>query len=104
MQDIPADNNEADTESVDSHPAGVSKYGVFNMSGNVWEWVNDWFDAYPGGNPGASSNFGTSFKVIRGGSWRATELDIPTFTRSAQAPDNSGINSIGVRCAMDATP
>jgi formylglycine-generating enzyme required for sulfatase activity len=28
---------------VNSLPEGKSVYGVFNMSGNVWEWINDWF-------------------------------------------------------------
>ena len=56
-----------------THPAGQKQsngLGLYDMSGNVWEWVSDWYGAYPSGRqqdpPGPS---GGSRRVCRGGSW-----------------------------------
>lgn len=41
-------------------------------SGIVWEWCHDWFDAYPGGP--SNREFGTTYKVLRGGSLNSSAL------------------------------
>jgi len=59
-----------------THPVGQKKpngLGIYDMSGNVWEWVSDWYDGdyyknSPKNNP-TGPNSGT-FRVLRGGSWR----------------------------------
>ena len=58
-----------------THPVGKKKpnpYGLYDMHGNVWEWVQDaWHDNY-GGAPTGGSAWGSgdgSDRVIRGGSW-----------------------------------
>ncbi|MDY6877878.1 MAG: formylglycine-generating enzyme family protein [Chloroflexota bacterium] len=61
-----------DTTPVGSYPSGASPYGVLDMAGNVWEWVNDWYqsDYYavsPYSNPPGPDS-GT-FKILRGGGW-----------------------------------
>ena len=69
---------------VGSLPAGVSPYGVHDMSGNAREWVQDWYakDYYrvaPDRNPkGPETGL---LKVIRGGSWHSFESDIRTAAR-----------------------
>jgi formylglycine-generating enzyme required for sulfatase activity len=61
-----------DTSAVGSYPAGASPYGALDMAGNVWEWVNDWYDSSyysvspPNNPPGPATG---SFRVLRGGSW-----------------------------------
>jgi formylglycine-generating enzyme required for sulfatase activity len=62
----------ADTAPVGSYPSGASPYGVMDMTGNVWEWVNDWYgeDYYsqsPSANPQGPETGET--RVLRGGSW-----------------------------------
>ncbi len=71
------------TSPVCSFPAGNSPYGLCDMSGNVWEWVQDWYgqeyySSSPSSNPtGPSSG---KLRVRRGGSWR---FDFPVLFRSS---------------------
>ena len=53
---------------VGSYPQGVSPHGVYDMAGNVWEWVDSWYEAYPGSTY-TTPEFGKKFRVTRGGSW-----------------------------------
>ena len=110
------------TVSVDSHPEGKSYYGVYNMAGNVFEWVQDWYDSdyYKTGkeirNPKGPQNkifFGfaktsenpastLTKKVIRGGSWFAPAQSITTTHRFWNDPINNSYGvGLGFRCARD---
>ena len=71
------------TMPVGSRPAGASPYGALDMSGNVWEWVADWYapNTYRSAryrNPSGPSN--GSVRVFRGGSWLG---DGPRLLRSS---------------------
>jgi formylglycine-generating enzyme required for sulfatase activity len=64
-----------DNKSNQTFPVGKkqpNELGIYDMTGNVWEWCNDWYDAdyyakSPSTNPQGSKS--GLFKVIRGGSW-----------------------------------
>jgi formylglycine-generating enzyme required for sulfatase activity len=54
----------AEQSEVGIHPSGASPYGALDMAGNVAEWTNDLYDIYPGGDPGAGSDFGKAYQVV----------------------------------------
>ena len=109
------------TSPVDAHPKGVSYYGAYNMAGNVFEWVQDWYssDYYkldetrnPKGpqsketksikNISKKSNVLFEKKVIRGGSWFAPAQSITTTHRFWNNPINNSYGvGLGFRCARD---
>jgi formylglycine-generating enzyme required for sulfatase activity len=92
-----------DTTEVGSYPTGISPYGALDMAGNVWEWVNDWYNVYPGGDASVSSDFGQTFRVARGGSWYYDEGDLHSAYRYANLPSDSSYN-LGFRCVRDPLP
>jgi len=81
-----------------------SPFGVFDMGGNVSEWVNDWYQAYPSSSYN-SDRFGQLVKVIRGGGAGIGHYALSYFFRSARRgfADPSSISTdVGFRCAADA--
>ena len=90
---------------VGSYVNGRSPYGLYDMAGNVMEWVSDWYRPYPG-NKFSSKDYGEKYKVVRGGGWGGVgHYAISHFSRAAYRfyvkPD-SNFNDLGFRCAKDA--
>lgn len=89
------------TAPVGSFPEDVSAYGVYDMAGNVSEWVADrwalaYYSASPDSNPPGPQE--GAYRVIRGGSWNAFGYYIRTSMR-AWADSTSKVNYVGFRCA-----
>jgi len=102
--------NVGHTMPVDAYPEGVSGYGAYNMAGNVFEWVQDWYDPRyfkdsRALNPrGAEKGYNFAnqgpVKVLRGGSWLAPETSLHTSHRFWNQPDNNSYGvGLGFRCA-----
>lgn len=66
---------------------GPNAYGLYDMGGNVAEWVNDWFLAYPTKNVEnyAGPNDGT-YKVVRGGGWSDKVTALASGERGKKDP------------------
>lgn len=101
------------TTPVDSFPDGVNGFGLYNMAGNVFEWVDDWYDPtfYKRSialNPkGAEQGYDFAkqgpVKVLRGGSWLAPETSLHTTHRFWNQPENNSYGvGLGFRCAKSA--
>jgi iron(II)-dependent oxidoreductase len=93
--------------NVGSKPGGASAYGVQDMAGNVLEWVNALYQAYPN-NTSQDPNFGTGNRVVRGGSFRSNIQGARTTDRVYAPPEFSAEEKkerswlIGFRCAVSA--
>jgi formylglycine-generating enzyme required for sulfatase activity len=88
------DNLIRDTSRVGSYAAGASPYGALDMAGNVWEWVSDLYDSdfyltAPADNPtGPSAMIGRYQRVIRGGSFQDTFVNIRLSNRGYELGPN----------------
>ena len=90
-----------------THPVGGKKpnaYGLFDMSGNVWEFCSDWhgenyYAESPAENPtGPARGFG---RILRGGSWINSANGVRTTIRHRIDPGFRTINLNGFRLAAD---
>jgi len=94
----------ADNSVGSTHPVGTKQpnaWGLFDMSGNVWEWCQDWGATYPHGDvvdPQGPTN-GVD-RIGRGGSWSVPAQMCRAADRSASKPGNQG-SDLGFRLVHD---
>lgn len=98
----------AGTAPVDAYPP--NGYGLYNVSGNVWEWCSDWFSSTFHGKDGkgvqvnpTGPSTGT-IRMIRGGSYLCHKSYCNRYrvaARTSNTPDSSTGN-IGFRCVAEA--
>jgi len=87
------------TSAVASYNGGRSPYGAFDMAGNVWEWVADYYAGTYGSTPVADPEgpaTGTD-RVVRGGYYGSGAADLRTSERPATPPTEVNY-FLGFRC------
>lgn len=92
---------------VGTFPTGASRFDVYDMAGNAWEWVNDWFDPeYYETSQGFEDPTGPSGgeeRILRGGGSQdrnpVGSIEYTTTTRLPAPPDTMD-ETFGFRCAV----
>jgi hypothetical protein len=77
---------------------GLSPYGCVDMAGNVYEWTQDWYQAYPG-NTDVTKDYGQIYRVLRGGSYQSDRFDVRCAKRHFDKISATRAD-YGFRCAL----
>lgn len=92
--------------AVGQYPSGASPYGLLDMAGNVWEYVNDWFDpdyyaSAPDADPPGPNASPSGEKVLRSGSY-ANYQHYARVANRGSVTATSSTQFRGFRCVIDA--
>jgi formylglycine-generating enzyme required for sulfatase activity/tRNA A-37 threonylcarbamoyl transferase component Bud32 len=95
-----SENANGTTQAVGKKLANA--WGLYDVHGNVWEWVSNWFENYwPEAQVDPQGPDRGRYRVLRGGSWTNSEFYARTAFRLS-VPDSCKTDAVGLRLAMDA--
>lgn len=96
------DPNMRDTSEVGLYPDGASFFGVMDMAGNVWEWVDDWYKAFYDPNEVENPQGPEigDYRIRRGGGWYSESNHLRIAYRSNYALPEAVDRGVGFRCAI----
>lgn len=90
------ENSDVKTHKVGTRmPNGL---GIYDMSGNVWEWIEDMYGNYSSHGRNNPINTNGTYRVIRGGGWDSVPSGVRTINRSRYTPGRRG-GDVGFRLA-----
>jgi formylglycine-generating enzyme required for sulfatase activity len=98
-----ANLNRGMTLPVGSYETDKSYYGVYDLGGNVMEWIDEWYEPYPG-SKAQNKDFGKKYRILRGGSgsvlghYTLNKIYARNTNRHYYIPDGAGDDG-GIRCA-----
>ena len=93
-----------DTTQVGNYENGKSLYSVYDMAGNVMEWTSSLYKPYPYNTSDGREDLAINgARVLRGGSWSDSDLNLRTTFRTKLLAANQG-DLIGFRCVADKLP
>lgn len=100
-----------DTTRVGAYPSGASPYGAKDMSGNVAEWVADFYRSHYyqyvqwlTATLEAPSRFRGGQHGVRNGSWNGSLINVRAAYRGFTAGNNYASHNLGFRCALTTLP
>ena len=99
----PAAKRERGTRSTGTYPPNA--YGLYDMCGNVWEWVGDWYQADYYGIGGTRDPRGPesgTMRIVRGGSWVNDDVSMLRCAYRHRVPPDTYAYSVGFRVVCEA--
>ncbi len=93
------DRSAGDTSAGGTYKNGASLFGIYDLSGNVSEWVSSLYKPYPyNATDGREDLNAIGARVLRGGAWSDKDTDLLSSSRSKLLPSNQS-DHFGFRCA-----